>query len=270
MTPRCRWLASVLWVLACGAPQSVWAQADVAKSVSGIYTCTDDRGRRLTSDRPIPECTAKEQRVLNRDGSQRSVLPPTLTAEERAAREVRELDAAQARAEQADAVRRDRNLVARFPNEAAHTKSRGAALDTVRVATKATELRLRDLATERKPLTDEAEFYAGKPLPAKLKTAMDANDAALEAQRSAVANQQSELARINSIYDLELDRLRRLWGGAAAGSLGLLPGDSSKAVSSHATKAGPAVKRVRKPAPPKATTAPNAPPAVQAPASSPQ
>jgi hypothetical protein len=233
-----------------------WAQADTGKSASGIFTCMDDRGRRLTSDRPIAECTGKEQRVLNRDGSQRSVLPPTLTAEERAAREGRELDAAQARAEQADAVRRDRNLVARFPTEAAHTKSREGALDTVRVATKATELRLRDLAAERKPLTDEAEFYAGKPLPAKLKTAMDANDAALEAQRSAVANQQSELARINSIYDAELDRLRKLWGGVAAGSLGLLPGESAKAAT---IKAGAPAKRARKPARAKPPEAPQVP-----------
>jgi hypothetical protein len=250
-------LAAMAWVVQVAVmPTPANAQSEANKSASGIYTCTDDRGRRLTSDRPIAECTAKEQRVLNRDGSQRSVLPPTLTAEERAAREVRELDAAQARAEQADAVRRDRNLVARFPNEAAHTKSREAALDTVRVATKATELRLSDLAAERKPLTDEAEFYAGKPLPAKLKTAMDANDAALEAQRSAVANQQSELARINSIYDAELDRLRKLWGGVAAGSLGLLPGDAPPRLAS---KGGAPVKRVRKPAPVKVLEAPTRP-----------
>ena len=36
------------------------------------------------------------------------------------------------------------------------------------------ELRLRDLTAERKPLMDEAEFYKGRPLPAKLKQALDA------------------------------------------------------------------------------------------------
>jgi hypothetical protein len=35
----------------------------------GIYTCIDDKGRRLTSDRPIAECNAREQQILNRDGS---------------------------------------------------------------------------------------------------------------------------------------------------------------------------------------------------------
>jgi Domain of unknown function (DUF4124) len=231
-----RSVATVLAVLALpawlAAAPSVWAQTDPSKPASGIYTCTDDRGRRLTSDRPIAECLTKEQRVLNRDGSQRTVLPPTPTAEEKAVHEARERDAAQARVAQADAVRRDRNMVARYPDEATHHKAREAALDTVRVAIKATELRSRDLAAERRPLLDEAEFYTGRPLPPKLKTLMEANDAAQEAQRSAVANQQAELARINSLYDAELERLRKLWSGTPAGSLGPLAGEAARPAAS--------------------------------------
>ena len=60
----------------------------------GIYTCVDDSGRRLTSDRPIAACSAKEQRVLNRDGSLKAIHPPTLTAEERAEKEARDRKAA--------------------------------------------------------------------------------------------------------------------------------------------------------------------------------
>ena len=188
----------------------------------GIYTCVDGKGRRLTADRPIAECAHKDQQLLNRDGSVRAVIPATMTAEERADMEVRDRLAAEARAAQADAVRRDRNLVARFPNEAAHNRAREAAADTVRLAIKASELRLRELETERKPLRDEAEFYKGKTLPAKLKAAMDANDASLDAQRGAAATQEAELVRINKLYDAELNRLRRLWAGAQPGSLGPL------------------------------------------------
>jgi hypothetical protein len=193
------------------------------KAQPGIYTCIDDKGRRLTADRPIPECSGKEQQVLNRDGSLKTTLPPTLTSEERAEKEARERNAAEARAAQADAVRRDRNLVARYPNEASHNRAREAALDTVRLAIKATEIRLRELAVERKPLRDEAEFYQGKPLPPKLKASIDANDASVEAQKSAQANQEAELGRINKLYDAELERLRKLWSGTPAGSMGPLP-----------------------------------------------
>ena len=37
-------------------------------------------------------------------------------------------------------------------------------------------------------------------------------------------NQQTEIVRINALYDAELARLKKLWGGAPAGSLGPLPG----------------------------------------------
>jgi len=212
------------WMLAALAlvPLVGAAQAP-ARLAGGIYTCIDDRGRRQTADRPIPECATREQQVLNSDGSLKTVHPPTLTPEERLEKEARERAAAEQRAAAADAVRRDRNLMARYPNEAAHSRAREAALDTVRLAMKASETRLRELAAERKPLRDEAEFYQGKPLPPKLKAAIDANDASADAQRSAAANQEAELGRINKLYDAELERLRRLWSGAAAGSLGPLP-----------------------------------------------
>ncbi len=211
----------VLGALLCCAALATSAQP--AKPATGIYTCIDDKGKRLTADRPIPECANKEQQLLNRDGSVRAVIAATLTAEERAEKEARERAALEARNAQSDAVRRDRNLTARFPNEAAHNRAREAAADTVRLAMKASELRLRDLEAERKPLRDEAEFYQGRTLPGKLKAAIDANDAAMDAQRSSSANQEAELVRINKIYDAELDRLKRLWGGVQAGTLGPLP-----------------------------------------------
>ena len=199
------------------------AGAQAPRAASGaIYTCIDDQGRRLTADRPIAACRHKEQQILNRDGSLREVLPPTLTAEERALKEARERQLAEQRAAQADAVRRDRNLMSRFPDEAAHLRAREAALDTVRLAMRATELRVRELQAERKPLMDETEFYQGRPLPPKLRASIDANDAAMEAQRAVTQTQEAELERINRRFDVELERLRRLWGGAPPGSLGPL------------------------------------------------
>jgi hypothetical protein len=206
---------------ASGTAVEVWAQRQApASSPGGIYTCVDDNGRRLTSDRPIAACTHKEQRVLNRDGSLKTVLPPTLTADERAAQEARDRAAAEARAAQADAVRRDRNLMNRFPDRAAHDKARSAALDTVQLAIRASELRLEALGLDRKPLLEEAEFYQGKTLPAALKAQIEANDVAVQAQRASMRTQQSEVERINKLYDAELAHLHKLWAGATPGSIG--------------------------------------------------
>jgi Domain of unknown function (DUF4124) len=194
-----------------------------------IYSCTDANGKKLTSDRPIVECNSREQRVLNADGSVKRVVPPTPTADERSAIEARELDAAADRAHKQEAIRRDRNLLARFPNEAAHKKAREASLEDVRKAVRLSESRLAALATERKPLMDETEFYVGRPMPAKLKMQLDANDASADAQRSLLQNQQLEVVRIDKLYDAELERLRKLWSGAQPGSMGMLAGAAASA-----------------------------------------
>lgn len=235
----CTTMTTSLALLAGATPGVAQAQT-AASAGAGIYTCVDAQGRRLSSDRPITDCNSREQRVLNRDGSVQRVVPPTLTAEERAERDAAERRADLSRAAQADAVRRDRNLAARFPNEAAHRKSREAALDTVRTATKATELRLKVLAAERKPLLAEAEFYEGRQLPVPLKQSLDANDAGVDAQRGAAANQMAELQRINKLHDVELERLRRLWAGAAPGSLGPAPALPAPAGASAAPVAAAA------------------------------
>lgn len=197
--------------------------AGAGPALAAIYSCVDANGKKLTSDRPIAACADRDQRVLNPDGSVKRVLPPTPTADERAEQEARERQAAVERAAQADAIRRDRNLMVRFPNEAAHNKARAKALDDMHNAVALSEKRLAALAVERKPLTDETEFYVGKPLPHKLRQQLDANDAAAEAQRALIQNQQAEIVRINALFDAELARLRRLWSGAPPGSMGILP-----------------------------------------------
>lgn len=210
-------------LLAAGASAPARAETPPAQ----IFTCTDASGKKLTSDRPIPECNNRDQRVLNSDGSVKRVQAPVPTADERSEAEVRERDAAADRARKLEAIRRDRNLLARFPNEAAHRKARAAALDDVNNALRVSQTRLTALAKERKPLMDEAEFYVGKPLPGKLKTQLDANDASVDAQRALVQNQKLEVVRIDALYDAELIRLKLLWGGAQPGSLGMIAGSAS-------------------------------------------
>lgn len=216
-------------VAACAAAASFAWSPDAPAQAGTVYTCTNAKGQHLRSDRPIAECTDREQRVLNRDGSLNRIVPPTLTADERAAREAEERRIAAERNARREAERADRLLMQRYPNEAAHAKAREAALDTARAALKQSEDRLKVLAAERKPLADEAEFYVGRALPAKLKHDLESNDAAREAQRVLIANQQAEMVRINSLYDAELDRLKKLWAGATPGSLGPLSAPSTPA-----------------------------------------
>ena len=225
---------------------SAWLRTGVASTLAlactfagaaQIYTCTDPAtGKKLTSDRPIAECNAVTQRVLNSDGSVKESKPPTLTADERAADEARELDEKRKRVILQDAVRRDRNLLVRFPNDAVHLKAREAALDEPRKSLQRSQARMAALAKERKPLDDDAEFYKGRQMPAQLKRQLDANDASVQAQQDLVQNAQNEIVRINALFDVERERLKLLWAGAQAGSLGALPVAAASAPRRAASK----------------------------------
>jgi hypothetical protein len=213
------------WVL-LGLSGATCAQANTSKPAEMVFTCVNAAGRSLTSDRMIAECMDREQRVLSRDGTLLRIVPPSLTADERAEKEARERKIAAEREAKIEAVRRDRNLMQRFPDVATHHKAREQALETIRYAIAQSEARVSDLERERKPLAEETEFYAGKPLPDKLKGQLDANDAATAAQKELLVQQKAELDRVSKLYDSELAHLKRLWAGAAPGSLPA-PGDAT-------------------------------------------
>ncbi|HUP09478.1 MAG TPA: hypothetical protein VMU47_20125 [Caldimonas sp.] len=214
----------VFGVVMAGACALASAQAKV--SGGGIYTC-EVNGKRFTWDRPIPECSDRPQKVLNPDGSLRMILPPSMTADERAEAEARERAEMAERVAKQDAIRRDRNLMARFPKPEVHDKARKAALDDVDTSIRLSQARVKLLEAERKKLDDEVEFYPGKPLPSKLKSAIDANEAALAAQRNLIQNQEAERVRINANYDAERQHLEQLWSGVPAGSMGAASGPNS-------------------------------------------
>ncbi len=235
-------VAAFALTAAVGA-SAAWAQAPASRSGALIFSCVVN-GKKITSDRPIHECSDREQRVLNADGSLNRLLAPTLTMEERSELEKRHREEEEREVARKDAARRDRNLIQRYPNEAAHAKGREKALDDIRLAVRNSEARIAQLKAERKPLDEEKEFYPGKPLPTKLKLALDSNDASLEAQKSLVQNQQVEVVRIGALFDAELLRLRKLWAGAPAGSLGPLPAgleEPKTTVKAGATRASTAL-----------------------------
>lgn len=190
----------------------------VALAASNIYTCVNAKGQRITSDRPIAECLDRSQELRNTDGSVKRVMPPSMTAEERAAHEERLRQEMAAEAMKRDAIRLDRNLMSRYPDEASHQRARKAAMEPLNTALAATERRLTELEHDQKRLQQEAEFYKGREMPRDLKLKFGQNEAALQAQQDAAQNHLAEIRRINATYDQELMRLKRLWAGAAPGS----------------------------------------------------
>jgi hypothetical protein len=200
-------------LLALAGLSSAWAQAS-------IYTCIDSNGRRITSDRPIPECLDREQRELSSTGLVRRVLPPSYTAEERAQLEAQRKLVEEQRARQAEEKRRDRALLTRYPNPATHDKERAEALAQVDEVMNAVSRRELALEKQRKEIDTEMEFYQRDPdkAPSWLRRKLEDNQQQALAQKRFLEEQAQEKKRINARFDEELVKLRQLWSGVSAGS----------------------------------------------------
>jgi preprotein translocase subunit SecD len=198
--------------LFCAVQGFTWAQESPV--ISGVYTCIDAKGRKLTADRPIPECTDREQKVLNPSGTVKTKVGPTLTAQEKAEQDQRERRAVEEQGRLAEEKRRDRALLTRYPNRAMHDKERGEALVQIGVVIKAATNRLDELARQRVSIEEELEFYKKDPAkaPAYLRRQQEENAQSQAVQKRFIAEQESEQRRVNLRFDDELVRLRQLWG----------------------------------------------------------
>ena len=193
-----------------------WAQ-NSGQNRSGIYTCIDAHGRRITSDRPIQECIDREQRELGPSGTVRRVVPPSYTAEERARIEAQRRAEDEARARVNEERRRERALLIRYPNQDAHDKDRAVALTQVDEVVDAVKKREQELATQRKEIDQELEFYQADPtrIPAWLRRKLEDNEQQVQVQKRFLAEQDQEKRGINERFDEELAKLRQLWSQVA-------------------------------------------------------
>jgi len=212
------------------------ASAQSQGATGGIYTCVDRNGRRLTADRPIPECLDREQRELSPSGITRRQIGPSLTELERAAQDAQNRKDAEERARVVEERRRERVLVARYPDKAAHDVERAAAIQMVDDVTATAEKRTLELKAERKKLDVEMEFYKKDPnkAPMTLRRKIAEIDDSLAEQQRFIAGQDQEKRRVHARFDTELAQLRKLWDAQR------MPPSAASAVAAPAASAVPA------------------------------
>ena len=196
---------------------ALWAAGVAAQAqspvIAGVYTCTDAKGRKLTADRPIPECTDREQKVLNPSGTVKAKVGPTLTAQEKADQDLKEKREIEERNKTLDERRRDRALLARYPNKDAHDNERREALAQISAVIQAAKTRVTELARQRVAIDEEMEFYKKDPTkaPAYVRRQLEENIQSQAVQKRFIDEQEAEIRRVNARFDDELGRLRQLW-----------------------------------------------------------
>ena len=191
-----------------------WAQSSPQPVIQpSIYTCIDPQGRRITSDRPIAECMGSVQRELSSGGNLKRIMPPVLTASERAreSERLREETARQARLE--EEKRKQRALVARYPDQAAHDKARAEVIAQFDALIAAVNKRHTELDKQQQEIEAELEFYQQDPAkaPVWLRKLSEENARQRNSQAAYLAEQQRARQQTMQNFDDELARLRELW-----------------------------------------------------------
>lgn len=194
---------------------SAWAQQPPV--IGGVYTCTDAKGRKLTADRPIAECSDREQKVLNPSGTVKAKVGPSLTAQEKIELEQKTKLEAEERNRAAEEKRRDRALLMRYPNKGVHDQERAEALSQIDAVVRAATTRLKELDRQRAAIDEEMEFYKKDPsrAPVYLRRQQEENTQSQSVQRRFISEQEGEARRVNARFDDELGRLKALWAQMA-------------------------------------------------------
>jgi len=113
----------------------------------------------------------------------------------------------------AEERRKERAIIARFPNKEAHDAEREAALTQVDELTAVAHKRIAELKEQRAKLDQEMEFYKKNPTqaPMYLRRALAENDDQVAEQLRFIAGQAEEKRRVHQRFDTELAYLRKLW-----------------------------------------------------------
>jgi len=123
------------------------------------------------------------------------------------------------------ARREDWRWLDRYPDEASHRRAEAVELQAVIAHLRPANERLAQLIAARRPLDIEAAFHKGKPLsqwPPWLLRKLEENDGSLLALRDVFRLLEQDVDFIVAKYANERGHLRKLWGGAAPGSIGFL------------------------------------------------
>jgi hypothetical protein len=195
--------AAIIATLAMNAGTAIAARGD-------LFMCTDARGKTITSDQPPPECADRPIKELRGDGSVRRVIAAPLTAEQRAQKAADDRRKAEEEEQRRDQARRDKALLEAYDNEKDIENARTRAVEGRRTIIDRARRRMEDLQRERKKLDNEAEFYAKREQPDRLKRAYDTNAGMIKAQEKIIADTEAEVKRINERFDGEYKRFLEL------------------------------------------------------------
>jgi len=174
-----------------------------------LYVCTS-HGRTISGGLPPPECKGEDIRELNPDGTLHHLIPAPLTQEQRRKRDQDEEERRRQEEQDRAQSRKDRALLETYGSVSEIEAARSRALANQQVLVDRADQRIEQYQKERKRLDDEAEFYVKREMPAKLKSAFEANRVLIDQQQHVKEKVQQEMHDVDARFAAEIKRYKEL------------------------------------------------------------
>lgn len=175
-----------------------------------FYSCIDKYGRKLGSDRPIPECADTIQKEHNsagvvirqRDGAVVSINANTSSDDSKANKNEVNLD-----------ERKEKALLARYRNQELHIQERQRVLAIVDANIARTQKQINDLLVVKVNLEKEVNKPADQQTQTvvAIKRKITDNEQTLKILKTMLTDANSERQRANQRFDEEQTILLKLW-----------------------------------------------------------
>jgi len=178
--------------------------------------CKDASGRTITSDRPLPECSGRAVRQLDRNGMVRREIPAPLTPEQKRQKQLEEERIKAEQAEAAERKQQDKAILARFRNEGDIEVARKRMVDVVQEQARR-ESAVLAVAEKRKKEIEAEVARSRNQKSSALQNALEEAEQAVVNSRQKLHDYDAEIAQINEKFAQTLKRYRELTAVKAAG-----------------------------------------------------
>jgi hypothetical protein len=202
---RPRVAAAALMVLAV-----IWTSGPAPVSAQSIYTCKDEHGRALSSDRPIPECAHRPMLELNNSGVVKREISAPLTKEQLRQKDLDEQQKRVVENLRRQQESRDKGLMLAFANVDALERTRTRQVDDINDNIAAAQRRMISSHQELKVAQAAADAIKGRPVPeAMLRRIRQIAQVILD-DDALIVKLRAEHEQINQQFDRDAIRLRML------------------------------------------------------------
>ena len=177
---------------------------------AATYKWTDDKGVVHYTDKVPPEALNKGNVELNKEGVPVKRTEPSLTPEQRRAREAEEERARVMARERELVERRDKALLSTYTMESEIDLTRNRALNTIDAQIQSATTYSALLTKRKVELSTRKAALGDKPVPNALERELAENNTALSGQANLIETKKKEMVVVGARYDADKKRWQEL------------------------------------------------------------